>query len=262
MGFIKTPRFPYEIATFYHFGKRKTTEEIFSSRISTLPEVFLFTEKKCIQSAKGNCGMNPKKKVILVEDHAVTRVGVKHVVNASTEFEVVGEAEHSSQIAPLLAEKAPDFMLLDLRIPGENVLNLVKDWKKSYPNLKVVTLTMLDEQAIVHSAIEAGVDGYLLKSDDLSSLTKSLTEIASGKTVYSKNLKMSFTRRPQDGQVANKKEKQILTLLGQGKTYQEIGTEIGLSKRTVEYHVGRLKERFSSKTVAELIGRAKEQMLI
>ena len=89
-----------------------------------------------------------------------------------------------------------------------------------------------------------------------------LNEIASGKTVYSKNLKLSFNRKPQDGKVANKKEKQILTLLGQGKTYQEIGTDIGLSKRTVEYHVGRLKDRFNAKTVAELIGRAKEQMLI
>ncbi|TGN17645.1 response regulator transcription factor [Leptospira idonii] len=206
--------------------------------------------------------MSSKKKVILVEDHAVTRVGVKHVVNSSTDFEVVGEAEHSSQIAPLLKEKTPDFLLLDLRIPGENVLNMVKEWKKEFPQLKVVTLTMLDEQPIVHSAIEAGVDGYLLKSDDLSSLTKNLSEIALGKTVYSKNLKLSFNRKPQDGKVANKKEKQILTLLGQGKTYQEIGTEIGLSKRTVEYHVGRLKDRFNSKTVAELIGRAKEQMLI
>ena len=207
-------------------------------------------------------GMDQKKKVILVEDHAVTRVGVKHVVNSSSDFEVVGEAEHSNQIAQLLSETTPDFMLLDLRIPGDNVLNLVKDWKKEYPGLKVVTLTMLDEQAIVHSAIEAGVDGYLLKSDDLSSLTKNLSEIAAGKTVYSKNLKLSFSRKPQDGKVANKKEKQILTLLGQGKTYQEIGTDIGLSKRTVEYHVGRLKDRFNSKTVAELIGRAKEQMLI
>ncbi|TGL58070.1 DNA-binding response regulator [Leptospira ognonensis] len=206
--------------------------------------------------------MEQKKKVILVEDHAVTRVGVKHVVNASTDFEVVGEAEHSNQISQLLTEKMPDFMLLDLRIPGDNVLNLVKEWKKEHPNLKVVTLTMLDDQAIVHSAIEAGVDGYLLKSDDLSSLTKNLSEIASGKTVYSKNLKLTFSRKPQDGKVANKKEKQILTLLGQGKTYQEIGTDIGLSKRTVEYHVGRLKDRFNSKTVAELIGRAKEQMLI
>jgi DNA-binding NarL/FixJ family response regulator len=206
--------------------------------------------------------MTPKKSVILVEDHAVTRVGVKHVVNSSSGFEVVGEAEHSSQITALLKEKNPDIMLLDLRIPGENVLNLVKDWKKEYPSLKVVALTMLDDQAIVHSAIEAGVDGYLLKSDDLSSLAKDLTDIAGGKTVYSKNLKLSFTRKPQDGKLANKKEKQILTLLGHGKTYQEIGTEIGLSKRTVEYHVGRLKDRFSSKTVAELIGRAKEQMLI
>lgn len=206
--------------------------------------------------------MTSKKSVILVEDHAVTRVGVKHVVNSSTGFEVVGEAEHSSQIVALLKEKNPDIMLLDLRIPGENVLNLVKDWKKEYTGLKVVALTMLDDQAIVHSAIEAGVDGYLLKSDDLSSLAKDLSDIASGKTVYSKNLKLSFTRKPQDGKLANKKEKQILTLLGHGKTYQEIGTEIGLSKRTVEYHVGRLKDRFSSKTVAELIGRAKEQMLI
>ncbi|EOQ97644.1 response regulator receiver domain protein [Leptospira wolbachii serovar Codice str. CDC] len=206
--------------------------------------------------------MTPKKKVLLVEDHAVTRVGVKHVVNSSPDFEVVGEAEHASQIAPLINETRPDFVLLDLRIPGENVLNMVKDWKKEHPNLKVVTLTMLDEQPIVHSAIEAGVDGYLLKSDDLSSLTKNLNEIAAGKTVYSKNLKLSFNRKPQDGKVANKKEKQILTLLGHGKTYQEIGTEIGLSKRTVEYHVGRLKDRFNAKTVAELIGRAKEQMLI
>ncbi|MDZ4727930.1 MAG: response regulator transcription factor [Leptospira sp.] len=206
--------------------------------------------------------MDQKKTVILVEDHAVTRVGVKHVVNSSNDFEVVGEAEHASQIEALLTEKNPDFMLLDLRIPGENVLNQVKEWKKKFPKLKVVTLTMLDEQAIVHSAIEAGVDGYLLKSDDLSSLTKNLNDIALGKTVYSKNLKLSFNRKPQDGKVANKKEKQILTLLGQGKTYQEIGTDIGLSKRTVEYHVGRLKDRFTAKTVAELIGRAKEQMLI
>ncbi|GBF49740.1 two component response regulator receiver protein [Leptospira ryugenii] len=206
--------------------------------------------------------MTQKKTVILVEDHAVTRVGVKHVVNSSNDFEVVGEAEHASQIEPLLKDKNPDFMLLDLRVPGENVLNMVKDWKKSFPNLKVVTLTMLDEQTVVHSAIEAGVDGYLLKSDDLSSLTKNLDEIAQGKTVYSKNLKLSFNRKTQDGKVANKKEKQILSLLGQGKTYQEIGDDIGLSKRTVEYHVGRLKDRFNAKTVAELIGRAKEQMLI
>lgn len=206
--------------------------------------------------------MNSKKKVILVEDHAVTRVGVKHVVNSSDDFEVVGEAEESSQIAPLLAKTNPDFVLLDLRVPGENVLNMIKDWKKEYPNLKVVTLTMLDEQPVVHSAIEAGVDGYLLKSDDLSSLTKNLNEILNGKTVYSKNLKLSFNRKPTDGKVANKKEKQILLLLGQGKTYQEIGDEIGLSKRTVEYHVGRLKDRFNAKTVAELIGRAKENMLI
>lgn len=206
--------------------------------------------------------MSQKKKVLLVEDHAVTRVGVKHVLNQSAEFQVVGEADHSSQISKLLETETPDFVILDLRLPGENVLTQIKVWKQSYPNLKVVALTMLDEQSVVQSAIEAGVDGYLLKSDDLSSLTQNLVDISQGKTIYSKNLKLGINRRTDSQKTANKKEKLILSLLGQGKTYQEIGTDIGLSKRTVEYHVGRLKDRFTAKTVAELISRAKEQMLI
>ncbi len=205
--------------------------------------------------------MDLKRKVVLVEDHAVTRIGVKHVVDSSSDFEVIGEADHSSQIPTLLEDAKPDFLLLDLRIPGESSLSQIKVWKIKYPNLKIVILSMVDEPGAVLSAIDSGVDGYLLKSDDLRTLTENLKEIAKGKTIYSESIKQHFTRK-SDGTQTTSKEKEILKLLGQGKTYQEIGLEIDLSKRTVEYHVGRLKERFQCKTVAELIGKAKELLLI
>jgi len=203
-----------------------------------------------------------KKKVVLVEDHAVTRIGIRHVVDSSPEFEVISETDNGSEIQALLEDARPDFLLLDLRIPGENALTQVKRWKREFPDLKVVVLSMVEDPSVVQSAIETGIDGYLLKSDDLGTLTKNMQEILNGKTVYSSGLNLQSYRKSTVPAQATTKEIEILQRLGQGKNYGEIAEEIQISKRTVEYHVGRLKDKFQCKTVAELIGKAKQQLLI
>lgn len=190
-----------------------------------------------------------------MEDHAVTRIGTRHVLDTSSDFIVVSEADHSSQIPILLEESSPDFLLMDLKLPGENSLGQISQWKKTYPKLKIVILSMVEEEKTIRAMKDLGVDGYLLKSDNLTSITDNLLEISKGAKIFPKGIDL-FTK-DEETILPNEREKSILVLLGQGKNYSEIGTTLDLSKRTVEYHVGKLKDKYNCKTIAELILKVK-----
>jgi DNA-binding NarL/FixJ family response regulator len=211
-------------------------------------------------------------KVAIADDHKIFRKGVILSLRTYPNIIFVQEAEHGDELLAGLAESQPDVVLMDLRMPQKDGIETTKLVSKLYPNIKVLVLTMYEDERFVSHLMENGANGYLLKSADPSEIKKAIIEVMI-RGYYLSNfvnrvlLKKSHARAKiipslNSEVVLTDKEREVIRLLCMEYTAQEIAQKMEISPRTVEAIKDRLMERFGTKNTAGLVFFAVKNNLI
>ncbi|MCG1027479.1 response regulator transcription factor [Virgibacillus halodenitrificans] len=211
-------------------------------------------------------------RILLVDDHAVVRMGLKVMLNDVPEMEVVGEASEGNEGIEKALEEKPDIVLMDLSMPhGKDGLSATSELKKQLPDTAILILTMHDDEEYLFRAIQAGASGCVLKSAPHQELIEAIKSVCAGNAY----LHPSATKRLMDEYIGNLKqdgqenyqllsdrEKEVLTLIAKGYSNKEIGEKLVISVKTVEAHKSNLMEKLQMKTRPELVSYALKKGLL
>jgi DNA-binding NarL/FixJ family response regulator len=203
--------------------------------------------------------MSPLR-VVLVDDHSLVRSGIRSLLEKTAEIEVVGEASSSSDALKLIAEIQPDVVLMDIALPGQNGLETMTRVTKQFPQVRVIMLSMHANEEYVWQAIQNGASGYLMKDANSAELVAAITAVARGESYLSPTVSKHVTeyiRRAGQEQSSvgrlTPRQREILQLIAQGNTTQQIAQKLTLSVKTVETHRAQLMERLGIRDIAGLV---------
>ena len=211
-------------------------------------------------------------KVAIADDHQIFRKGVILSMRSYTEFKFVLEANNGEELLANLAEAAPDVVLCDLKMPIKDGIDTTKQITKDYPRIRVIILTMYEDERFVGHLMDCGAAGYLLKSTDPSEIKKAILEVMKtgfylnpfvNKVLVKKNYsRQKFNPSLTTEIVVTDREKEVLTLVCLEFTAAEIALKMDISSRTVEAIKDRMMERFGVKNSVGLAFFAMKNQLI
>jgi DNA-binding NarL/FixJ family response regulator len=215
--------------------------------------------------------MNPIK-VAIADDHQIFRKGVILSMRSYTEFQFVLEAENGEELLANLADAAPDVVLCDLKMPLKDGIDTTRQITKDYPHIRVIILTMYEDERFVGHLMDCGAAGYLLKSTDPAEIKKAILEVM--RTGFYLNpfvnkvlIKKNYSRQKFNPSLTTEilvtdREKEVLTLVCMEFTAAEIAQKMDISSRTVEAIKDRMMERFGVKNSVGLVFYAMKNQLI
>jgi len=201
-------------------------------------------------------------KVVLADDHPVVRQGTKSMLSGESDIYVVGEVASGDQLMEVVNSCQRDVVVLDVRMPGHNVVASVKALKESHPAPKVLILSGFDNMEYVLSTVEAGVSGYLLRDEDPRTLLAAMQAVAKGQTWLSAQLSQKVVSARLLRSTLSEREIEVLALIGQGFNTQQIAKELYLSPRTIQNRVFSIYKKLNLKSRAEAARYAMEKGLL
>ncbi len=191
-------------------------------------------------------------KIIICDDQAVIRDGLEMLLSLEKDFQVVGCAQDGQEALELTAQKSPDLVLMDLKMPGMNGIEATRQIRVKFPQVKVLVLTTYDDDEWIFDAIRAGALGYLLKDTPRQKLVEAIRGTAEGKSfvdpgVAGKLLQQVAGHQPQPAslltQNLTERELDVLRLLAKGMTNADIAAQLHLSEGTVRNHVSAILDK-------------------
>lgn len=204
-----------------------------------------------------------KKRVFIVEDHPVFRMGLEALINQEDDFEVIGYSETVSDALIRIPKIAPDVVIVDISLKGENGLLIVAELKKHHKNIPVLVLSMHPETIFAERAIKAGAKGYVMKQESPKIISEALRTILSKKIYVSAPINERFLNNISDGdgyfnsesplERLTVREMEILELIGRGLTTKEIALRIHVSPKTVGNHRENIKKKLTLQNINELM---------
>ena len=199
----------------------------------------------------------PPYRIVLADDHPLLREAIKKSIEEIPDFQVVGEAGDGLELLELLEKLVPDLILLDISMPRFNGLQAAGNIKKSYPKVKILILTMIKSRESIQRALQIGVNGYLLKENAFSDLIAAIRTIQKGKTYLSPLITDQIAQVMVDkGNLKSpltKREVEVLELLSEGKSSQEIAKLLFISIYTVNCHRSNIKKKLNLRKTADLV---------
>jgi RNA polymerase sigma factor (sigma-70 family) len=207
--------------------------------------------------------------VVLADDHAMFRAGLKSLLERQDDMSVVGEAVSGERAVALAQEMEPDVIVMDVGMPGLNGIEATRQLQDRAPDVRVVALTVHRDQEVVTRMLGAGAQGYLIKDCAFEELIDAVRAVAGGETYISEIVGgpdiEDHLRRAEKAESAedicplSPREREVLQLLAEGMPSKKIGLELGISVKTVETHRSRLMRKLGIRTVAELTKYAVRQ---
>lgn len=188
-------------------------------------------------------------RVLIVDDHAVVRIGLRSLLGHTSGFRVVGEAATVAEAISAADQARPDVVLMDVRLPDGSGVDACREIKKSHPDIRVVMLTSYSDEEAIVGAVMAGANGYLLKQADSDQLTRAIREAAEGASSLDPraagallNQFRELSAKQAEAELAGltDRERRMLTLIAEGYTNRAIGDVLHLSEKTVRNHVSQL----------------------
>jgi DNA-binding NarL/FixJ family response regulator len=203
--------------------------------------------------------------VMIVDDHVLYRAGVKTALSSKKDIKIIAEADNGAHLLNMLKAIQPDVILLDIQMPVMDGITALPEVKKLYPGIKVIMLTLLDDQSVITKLMELGANSYLVKTSDAEVIYEaiktchqqefffnSLTNKALLNNLRQKNVISPFSTSSEDATL-NEKEITILKLMCEEKSTREIAEAVDLSPRTIEAIRDKLKVKTGTKSTAGLI---------
>ena len=203
----------------------------------------------------------PRIRVLIVDDHAVVRRGLRGFLDLLDDIEVVGEAENGRQAVEQAASLTPDVILMDLLMPELDGLGAIAAIKAAQPEIEIVALTSFIEEEKVTTALEAGASGYLLKDADADEVASAVRAAHNGEVHLDPAVTRLLAQRmrakktqPEPVEPLTERELEVLSLLGRGSSNKEIASALLITERTARTHVSNIlgKLGLSSRTQAAL----------
>ncbi len=211
-----------------------------------------------------------KKRIIIVDDHEVVRLGLRSLLEQYPQYEVVAEAINAKESIDQVEIYKPDIVLMDIRLPGKSGIDACEEIKSKHPEIKVIMLTSYAEDEMLFSAIKAGASGYLLKQIDANGLVKSLEAVSRGEAsldpAVTQRVFEEVRRAVKEGEASsfselNQQEKMVLKLVSEGKTNREIAQTLYLGEGTVRNYVSSILSKLGVNNRAEAAAYAVEHNL-
>lgn len=215
--------------------------------------------------------MTNKIKLIIVDDHEIFRNGLKMVLNRLKYIDIVGEAENGSEFLQMLdADNLPDIVLMDIEMPQMNGIDATRLALEKHPDLRIIALTMFNEDEYIQNMIDLGVKGFLIKNINKETLDRAIQTVNNGGSFYSEELFSFFTRQlsketPKKSDIPEltRREKETLQLICEGLSNSEIADALYISERTVIGHKSNLLAKSGCKNTLSLVSFAiKNKMVV
>jgi two-component system response regulator NreC len=202
-------------------------------------------------------------RIVLVDDHAIMRRGLRLVLQEQQDFEVVGEAGDGREAVNLAESLDPDVVVLDVSMPGMNGIEAARQISSKQPRVALVVLSMHSDEAYVLRALKAGVRGYLLKESPESDFIQAIHCVNEGKAFFSpavsRTLAEDYVRQSQEKDIEDSydlltvREREILQLIAEGRSNKEVAANLNLSVYTVETHRSNVMTKLNLHSIPELI---------
>ncbi len=216
--------------------------------------------------------MDNKVRVVIADDHTIIRDGLRSLISSARDFEVVGEAEDGREAVESVETLQPDLVLTDLSMPEMDGIDLIKTVKRRSPQTKVVALTVHRGEEHILAALKAGADAYVLKDASINELMTAIRSVLRGKHYISPEISGNLIESYRAGGKGQKelplrglltpREREVLKLIADGYTNQEIADTLCISIHTVETHRHHLTGKLDASNTAALIAHAIETGLI
>ena len=211
-----------------------------------------------------------KTRIVLVDDHAIVRLGLTALLNDQPDMEVVGEAGTAAEAIKAVEKWQPDVVLMDIRLPGEGGIEATRQVTAQFPKSKVVMLTSFADDELVMRAINAGAVGYVLKQVGTADLLRAIQAAAQGQALLDPSTTARLLSRVREAErkdeqdafrALSDREMDVLKYLARGKTNAEIGHLLNLSEKTVGNYIGSMFEKLGMNNRIELAAYAYEHHL-
>jgi DNA-binding NarL/FixJ family response regulator len=207
-------------------------------------------------------------KVLIADDHAIVREGLKRIIDGQESIEIAGEATNGHEVIECVRKGGFDLLLLDLSMPGKSGIELIKQVKDESPKLRILVLTMHEEDQYAVRAIRAGASGYLTKESATDQLVSAIRRIAEGRLYISPNVaeQLALDVMPRGEEAPHKllsdREFEVFQLLVAGRGVSDIAGQLHLSVKTVSTHKTRILQKMNAASVADLVRYAIHHRLV
>ncbi len=201
-------------------------------------------------------------RVIIADDHALVRQGIRHVLEEIPGLEIVAEAGSGEEVLQLMEVKAPDLLVLDISMPEKNGLEVARELRGAGSEVGILVLSMHDNPEYVLEAVRVGADGYVLKDVGPAELREAVEAVVEGKEYFTERVthqlsvalreELEHERQRSRLDQLTGREREVLLRVASGRTNREIAEEFGISPRTVETHRERVMTKLRIRTVAGL----------
>ena len=220
---------------------------------------------KRVKSTNKNpkCDPADAKRIVIVDDHPLFRKGLEQLIHSDGTFAVCGEAGSAAEAMDVIRKLDPDLAIVDVRLPGANGIELIKNIRAEFPKLPILVLSMHDESLYALRALRAGAQGYVMKQEALANVVQAIHEVFSGRPYLSPAMAAqvitNFAQSPGESSVSeierlSDRELEILELIGKGNEVRQIAKTLHLSPKTVETHRAHIKEKLNLAS-AHQVGR-------
>jgi len=197
--------------------------------------------------------------LLIADDHTMFREGLKQLLAASKGVSVGGEARNADELLALLPGRNYDVVLLDMTMPGRSGVSLIREVRAKYPSVRILVLSMHEEQQFIIEALKAGADGYVTKSSAPDQLMLGIERIAAGEQFVSASASQGIIRQLCSAAPAaahtrlSYRERQVLDLLVAGNSVSAVADQLGISIKTASTHKTNLMEKLEVSSTAELV---------
>lgn len=202
-----------------------------------------------------------KLRIVIAEDHAIVREGIKGLLADNPAFDVIAEASDGVDALRLVDEMSPDLLLMDLSMPNLDGLSATKQAKRKHPKLKIIILTIHDSEEYIYQVFKNGADGYVLKEAAFSELLMAIDAVTRGKKFLSPNVSGDVIKRYLDHPLTEAnpvdtltaKEREVLGLITLGLSNKEMAAKLFVSVKTIEFHRMNIMKKLDIHNQAALI---------
>ena len=204
-------------------------------------------------------------RVLIVDDHPMTRDGLVHLIDREPDLAVAWQAENAAEALRVAVDEQPDLALVDITLPDKGGIDLIKDLKAVRPEMRILVVSMHEESLYAERALRAGARGYITKQEGGAKLMQAIRQVLGGQIYVSEKTSARIveifsgqSRAKAQSPIAqlSDREFEVFQLIGQGLSTQEIGDRISISAKTVETHRLNIKNKLELGTAAELIAYA------
>jgi DNA-binding NarL/FixJ family response regulator len=201
-------------------------------------------------------------KIFITDDHYMVIEGIRSLLQQEPGVEWIGHAMNADSCLAFLQQQQPDVILMDISLPGKSGIDLCKEVKEKYPSVFIIGLSTFNQQSFIQKMMENGASGYVLKNATREELMEAIQSVIRGKIYLSDEVSQTLRNTSSENIILTRREKEVLELIAEGMTNNEIAQKLFISITTVDTHRKNLLAKFEVKNTASLVRIATQQHII